>query len=198
MTKRPDITKDISSAEFLSYYYLKEELIAFLKEHHLPASGSKEALTKRIAYFLDTGKRLDEPKTKKSKQTQTIKELHEDSIIEENIVCSQQHRAFFKEKIGPSFSFQVSFQNWLKENAGKTYKDAIDAYYKLLEDKKKRPTTIDKQFEYNTYIRAFFAENKGYSLGDAIACWNYKKEQKGHHRYEKEDLLHALEKKEVK
>lgn len=195
MTARPNITKDLSSNDFLSYYYLKEELIAFLKEHHLPASGSKEALTKRIAYFLDTGELLYEPKTKKSKQTQNIKELHEDTIIEENIVCSQQHRAFFKKMIGPSFSFQVSFQNWLKENAGKTYKDAIAAYYQLLEDKKKSPTTIDKQFEYNTYIRAFFADNKGYSLADAITCWNYKKAQKGHHRYEKEDLLHVLHKK---
>lgn len=194
MTVRPNITKDLSSNDFLSYYYVKEELITFLKEHHLPASGSKEALTKRIAYFLDTGELLYEPVARKSKQTQNIKELHEDSIIEENIICSQQHRAFFKEKIGPSFSFQVSFQNWLKENAGKTYKDAIAAYYKLLEDKKKRPTTIDKQFEYNTYIRSFFEENKGYSLADAIACWNYKKTQKGHHRYEKEDLLHALHK----
>lgn len=195
MTARPNITKDLSSNDFLSYYYLKEELIAFLKEHHLPASGSKEALTKRIAYFLDTGELLYEQVMRKSKQTQNIKELHEDSIIEENIVCSQLHRAFFKKMIGPSFSFQVSFQNWLKENAGKTYKDAIAAYYKLLEDKKKSPTTIDKQFEYNTYIRAFFEENKGYSLADAITCWNYKKTQKGHHRYEKEDLLHALHKK---
>lgn len=195
MNPRPELTRTISSTEFQSYYYLKEELIAFAKLHQLPTSGSKEALTRRIAYFLDTGELLYEPNTKKSKQTQTIKELHEDSIIEENIVCSQQHRAFFKEKIGPSFSFQVSFQNWLKENAGKTYKDAMDAYYRILEEKKKKPTTIDKQFEYNTYIRDFFADNQGSTLQDAIACWNYKKTQKGHHRYEREDILHALPRK---
>lgn len=51
--------------------------------------------------------------------------INEDSKIEENIVCSEVHRAFFKEHIGKSFSFNVAFQKWLKANAGKTYKDAI-------------------------------------------------------------------------
>ncbi len=80
------------------------------------------------------------------------------------------------------------FQKWLKENAGKTYRDAIDAYYQILENKKKGRTKIDRQFEYNTYIRDFFEDNKGKTLEDAIKCWKYKKELKGHNRYEKTDL----------
>ena len=91
--------------------------------------------------------------------------------------------------IGNSFSFPVAFQKWLKENTGKTYKEAIDAYYQILEEKKKGKTTIDKQFEYNTYIRDFFANNKGKSLDDAIKCWKYKKGLKGHNRYEDTDLV---------
>nr|WP_330365406.1 DUF6434 domain-containing protein [Pseudobutyrivibrio ruminis] len=39
--------------------------------------------------------------------------LSEDTIIENNIVCSEKHRAFFKEKTGKSFSFNVQFQKWL-------------------------------------------------------------------------------------
>lgn len=53
------------------------------------------------------------------------------------------------------------FQRWLKGNAGKTYKDAIAAYFQILEEKKNGKTKIDKQFEYNTYIRDFFDDNKG-------------------------------------
>ena len=90
--------------------------------------------------------------------------------------------------IGSSFSFHVPFQKWLKNNTGKTYGEAIEAYYQILEDKKKRKTKIDKQFEYNTYIRDFFADNKGRSLEDAIQCWKYKKSIPGHNRYEKSDL----------
>lgn len=81
------------------------------------------------------------------------------------------------------------FQKWLKNNAGKTYKDAIEAYYRISEEKKKGKTTIDKQFEYNTYIRDFFEDNQGKSLEDAIICWKYKKSLQGHNRYEKSDLI---------
>lgn len=42
----------------------------------------------------------------------------------------------------------VAFQQWLKSNKVKTYKEAIAAYYQIIEDKKKRKTKIDKQFEY--------------------------------------------------
>ena len=103
-------------------------------------------------------------------------------------MCSEKHRAFFKEKIGKSFSFNVAFQKWLKSNTGKTYGDAIKAYYQILEEKKKVKTKIDKQFEYNKYIRDFFEDNKGASLEEAIICWKYKKGLQGHNRYEKSDL----------
>lgn len=54
--------------------------------------------------------------------------------------------------------------------------------------KKNGKTKIDKQFEYNTYIRDFFADNRGKSLDEAIKCWKYKKQLPGHNRYEKSDL----------
>ncbi|MBP5424084.1 MAG: hypothetical protein J6Y78_16750, partial [Paludibacteraceae bacterium] len=54
--------------------------------------------------------------------------------------------------------------------------------------KKKGNLSIDKQFEYNTYIRDFFADNIGKTLDDAIKCWKYKKGLKGHSKYERSDL----------
>lgn len=83
----------------------------------------------------------------------------------------------------------VAFQQWLKSNKVKTYKEAIAAYYQIIEDKKKRKTKIDKQFEYNSYIRDFFADNKGKSLEEAIKCWKYKKQLQGHNCYERTDLV---------
>lgn len=55
--------------------------------------------------------------------------------------------------------------------------------------KKKGKTTIDEQFEYNTYIRDFFEDNQGRSLDEAIICWKYKKSLQGHNRYEKSNLV---------
>ena len=186
---RPELNNQLDSKTFREYYYLKEELIdfcRFCRRNNLQTTGGKIELTDRIAMYLDTGERIS--KTHDSRRTKIIDEITLDSIIEDNFVCSEKHRAFYKKEIGKSFSFNVLFQKWLKSNAGKTYKDSIDAYYKILEDKKNNKTTIDKQFEYNTYIRDFFNDNKDKTLDDAIKCWKYKKSLKGHNKYEKEDL----------
>ena len=185
--ERPALDQSLDSKTFRNFYYLKTELVDFCKKHGLPSSGGKIKLTDQIAHYLDTGE-IRAASTGKQKGT-TISKITVDTEIEENLVCSQQHRAFFKEHIGKSFSFNVSFQKWLKSNAGKTYQDAITAYYQILKEKKTNKTQIDSQFEYNTYIRDFFAENQGKSLKDAIRCWNYKKQLPGHNRYELSDLI---------
>ena len=51
-----------------------------------------------------------------------------DNAIAPNIVCSQDLRAFFEQYLGKSFRFKVEFQNWLRENAGLTFRDAVEAY----------------------------------------------------------------------
>lgn len=186
MSERPDLDNNIDSKIFKEYYYLKEELIDFCRKNNLQTTGSKLELIERIANFLDTGKRTY--KTHAIRKTKIVDNITLNTIIEENFVCSEKHRAFYKEQIGNSFSFNVAFQKWLKSNAGKTYQNSIDAYYQILEDKKKNKTTIDKQFEYNTYIRDFFNDNKDKSLDQAIKCWKYKKSLKGHNKYEKNDL----------
>ena len=188
MGERPELKIGLKGETFRNFYYLKEELVDFCRKNNLPTSGGKLELTDRIATFLDTGNVMIFKKVSK-KSTLDIGELTEQTIIENNFVCSERHRAFFKEKIGKSFSFNVQFQKWLKSNSGKTYKDAIEAYYLILEEKKQGKTAIDKQFEYNTYIRDFFEANKGMSLDDAITCWKYKKSLQGHNRYEKSDLI---------
>ena len=190
MTERPALNKHLDSKSFRDFYYLKEELIDFCRENSLPTSGGKIEITDRIAYFLDTGNILSVKAAKK--RTPIISHICENTKIESDFVCSEKHRAFFKEHIGNSFSFNVAFQKWLKSNTGKTYQDAIEAYFQIMKDKKKGTTVIDKQFEYNTYTRDFFADNKGKSLEDAIKCWKYKKQLQGHNRYEMSDLI-ALE-----
>lgn len=185
--ERPKLEPELSGTTFRSFYYLKEELVNFCRENGLPASGGKIEITNRIAHFLDTGEVLTAAPAKSRKAP--MEEIREDTRIEPNFVCSEMHRAFFKEKIGSAFTFNVAFQKWLKSNTGKTYADAIAAYHQILLEKTAKRTSIDRQFEYNTYIRDFFADNPGKTLKDAIKCWNYKKGLQGHHRYEPSDLV---------
>lgn len=193
MQERPALNRQLDSTTFRNFYWLKEELVEFCRNNGLPTSGGKLEITERIAHFLDTGEILLLGANVKKKITTAPTIITENSLIEPNFVCSENHRAFFEEHIGMSFSFNVHFQKWLKSHTGKTYKEAITAYYKILEEKKKKKKNpIDKQFEYNTYIREFFEDNKGKCLEDAIKCWKYKKQLQGHNRYEKSDLI-ALE-----
>ena len=186
MSEIPDLDITLDGKTFREYYYLKEELVDFCRKHNLQATGGKLELTDRIAEFLDTGNRNSATHIKR--KSPSVGEITLDTVIESNFVCSEKHRTFYKEHIGKSFSFNVLFQKWLKSNAGKTYRESIEVYYQILEDKKKNKTTIDRQFEYNTYIRDFFADNKGKNLEQAIKCWKYKKSLKGHNKYEREDL----------
>ena len=192
---RPQLTKDLKSAEFKEYYFLKEELKEFCRNEGLKLSGSKSQLEERIIYYLDTGKSLDNSRSIENKnnysksnsnKATTYEEITLDSILGENFKCSEDKREFFEKEIGKGFKFKVKFQKWLKVNPDKTYQDAINAYYELQNSKEK--TKIDKQFQYNQYIRDFFKDNDDKTLEDAIKCWNYKKSLKGHNRYENSDL----------
>lgn len=208
------LTKDLKADEFYEYYFLKEELKDFCRKEGLKISGTKNQLEKRIFYYLDTEKSLDDEKinvnTNNSSNTSNINntnnnsskpidenknkgktdlnhsEITLDSILGENFKCSEDKREFFKKEVGKGFKFKVKFQKWLKSNPNKRYKDAINAYHEIQNSKEKNK--IDKQFQYNQYIRDFFKNNSDKRLEDAIKCWNYKKSLKGHNKYEKSDL----------
>lgn len=174
---RPPLTKSISLEDFLNFYWLKAELQTFCREHGLPASGSKIEITERISHYLYTGKILKNISEQKvNKASLSYKDLSLQTVITNNHRCSEDVRAFFKEKIGANFRFTVALQNSFKENVGKTYEDAITFWYEENE-RKKDPTyktTISAQFEYNRFTRDFFEDpnNKGRSKTDAIAAWN--------------------------
>lgn len=98
MEIRPGLNKKLDGQTFRSYYYLKKELVDFCRENGLPVSGGKIELTDRIAYFLDTGKILKA--TEKKKPTMRVSLITEDTLVETDIVCSEKHRAFFKDSEG--------------------------------------------------------------------------------------------------
>ena len=185
LSQRPVLNRELDSKTFKVFYYLKKELVEFCRHHSLPTSGGKIELSERIAHFLETGEIVIIKSATRVKTS--IVNITDSTLIEANIICSEVHRAFFKSKI-KGFSFNVAFQKWLKSSSGKTYREAIEAYHEIVEQKKDNKSTIDSQFEYNTYIRAFFADNQGRCLADAIKCWKYKKSQAGDHQYTKEDL----------
>lgn len=184
---KPVLDTHLDSHTFREYYFLKEELVRFCRENGLSPYGSKGILTERIAKFLDTGEIINNSCTRPHLcNSNAVIEIN--SKIGSPFVCSEKHRAFFKQHIGKKFTFNVRFQRWLRNNPQKTFGDAIAAYREIAKTRKQTDTEIESQFEYNAYIRDFFSDNVGKRLADAIKCWNFKKSFAGHNRYEKSDL----------
>jgi hypothetical protein len=175
--------------ELYGTYYLKEDLIKLCKEHSLPTSGSKENLLEYICNFIEN-KPVDKIKSKTRNHNSNNFEPELEKVIDENYSNNEIHRAFFIKTIGNNFKFNVSFMNWMEEHKGKkTYEEAVKMYNKITLDKKSgKKIKIAKQFEYNQYTRDFFEDNPGLSREDCIKCWNYKKNQRGNHQYNKEDI----------
>lgn len=184
---RPILTKEISSQDFMDFYWLKEELQSFCRDNGISASGSKIEISDRIETFLRTGKiKKPQRNSKTNTKPRTNSELSLDTVITENHRCSQDVRAFFKEVI-PNFHFSTYIQNYIKNNIGKTYRDVVDAWYEE-EKRKKDPShqkKIPPQFEYNQFIRDFFSDskNKGKSRAAAIEAWHKIKKLPGSNKY---------------
>lgn len=90
--KRPELHVGLKPEIFREYYYLKSELQAFCQKQGLAISGSKALLNERVEHYLRTGKSLANKTSGKKKLRN--EELSQDSLIEENIVFSEVHRAF--------------------------------------------------------------------------------------------------------
>ena len=195
--QRPPLDPRLSPDDFRSFYWLKEELVAFCRAFGLPSTGSKEQISANIELFLATGT-IKQEKTRAASQEAVRKPeqgsppqepLSVHTIITTAYRSDQAHRAFFRSLIGQEFHFTVHFMNFMKENIGKTYQDAIDEWYRERERKKDRTSRspIAPQFEYNQYIRAYFEHNPGKTLQDAIASWNRKKKRRGSTTYSPAD-----------
>lgn len=181
---RPLLSTNLSSADFKQYYYLKNELKSFCRQNKLKTTGSKHELNLRISYFLETGKAKNESRARRPKKEYILdyKNLSLQSKIGPNYRTTRELRDYFKSIYGSKFHFSVVFQEYCRQNPDKTFAEAVEYA------KKQKPASIAPQFEYNTYIRDFRADNKDKTFQEAIACWNYKKSQKGSNKYSREDL----------
>ena len=89
MNERPELNRELDGMTFRNFYYLKQELVEFCRENALPVSGGKIELTDRIACFLDTGKVLPSRAAGKKATGKAI-QITDDTIIEENLTCSER------------------------------------------------------------------------------------------------------------
>ena len=195
--QRPDIYDIQCGKELQRWYWLKTELVAYSKTLKIPYTGSKAAITERLAHFLDTGK-IIQPKRQRTQSTfnWAREELQPDTVITDSYRNGPNVRQFFSEHIGPRFRFNIAFMQWMKTNVGKTLADAVKAW-ETIEQKQKTAgykSKIPAGNQFNQYLRDFFAANPQRSMQEARKCWAKKTEGPAPHRYHVSDLLFLQQK----
>jgi len=189
--RRPPLNDTIALQEFLDFYWLKKELVQFCRDVGLPTTGTKRELEETIIAYLKTGSfQKPIPKRQRSESAFDWSEenLQLTTIITDNYKNTQNVRRFFELEIGPSFSFNVYFMNWMKANTGKTLEEAIAKWYLIKKNKKSQTRSIEPQFEYNQYVKDCRADNPGITFSEVVKLWKFKKSQRGHNKYEVSDL----------
>jgi hypothetical protein len=179
---RPKFNQQTTPDDFLSFYWLKAELIGFLREHDLSTTGSKQELTARISQFLETGTPSLKVENKGSqKSTRRAEEMPKiftrQSVIGPGWRCSQELRAFFEQEIGSHFHFDGTMRDFIRAGAGKTLQEAVGTW----EAERRKPVqekSIQPQFEYNRHIREYFKAHPGATLQEAIRDWKVKKKER--------------------
>ena len=193
--KRPDICDIQTGHELKRWYWLKQELVDFCKLTNLSYVGAKFDILERIATVLDKGvskiekvQRSDKPTSKFvwSKSVLTL-----ETVITDSYTNGQNTRFFFKEHCGDKFHFSIPFMNFMKNNCGKTLKDAINEWHRLNNQSKDEnfKSEIPTGNQYNKYLRDFFADNPSMTVEQARQFWKLKRGLPlGRHIYERTDL----------
>jgi len=191
MTDRPDIFDCADAATFRQWYYLKEELVAFARDHGFQSTGGKFEIADRIAYYLDHGE-APPPAPKARKATSTFDlhsgDLSDATVITDSYKNTQNVRRYFKRHID-GFAFSIPLMDWMKANAGKTLADAVVEAKRIKDAKRKGVKQPDQPHnQYNAYTRAYFAAVTDGTQEEVRALWAERRKRPGPYVFDLKDL----------
>lgn len=182
--ERPPLEKVKTGAEFKRWYWLKKELVPYCREQGLGTVGQKPELERRIVRFLDTG----EVVRPQRKQVESSFDWRREKLVLSTVITdsyrnTKNMRNFMKANAGEHFKFSNEFMQWMRNNTGKTLKDAL-AYWIELDRKKRHSGYREKplpQNEYNQFTRALSEARPGISTKEIQRLWAIKRSKPGPH-----------------
>lgn len=175
---RPSLNTTLSAEEFLDFYWLKHELLAFCRAHDLPTSGSKADVTERISHFLGTGEIPASSSNPRQPKAMMPQSFTRETVIKSGWWCSQALRQFFEQELGSTFHFNGFLRKYITQHGiGHSLDEAIQGW----RESKSKPAgsgEIGKQFEYNQFTRDYFKANPHARREDVIREWNKKRSKR--------------------
>lgn len=179
--KKIALTSSVDVEMFRQHDWLKTQMMAFCRDNQLSAAGSKEELTERIEKHLTVGERkvrrrvMSEKvrKTRPKRSKQKLENPTLNTLITPEFRGSQNNRQLFRQHLGNDFRFNARLMSWIRANVGKTYREAINEYKRLKEEKltgQQKPLN-SPQAIYNRFLRDYRAKNPDVTFKEAIAAW---------------------------
>ncbi|MEL6829372.1 MAG: DUF6434 domain-containing protein [Pseudomonadota bacterium] len=190
---KPAVDPTMSSDTFARWYWPVAELHAFCDALHISKAGRKSELRARVTAALAGEDVPVAPKRASSKTNWSTVSLTRETLITEDMSFGPNVRGFFKQEIGRKFVCHSDFMDWIRENAGATFADAIVAW-QMMEDRKRDPDfrrEIASCNNYLQYLRDLRDAHPELTLDQAKECWDAKKmrpARDGFVVYERSDL----------
>ncbi|MBH0775601.1 hypothetical protein IT779_04760 [Nocardia sp. NEAU-351] len=159
----------MDAAELRRWYWLKQELADFARTSGIRATGDKQLLTDRIAAALD-GVAFTEPAPPPPAAGAQLRAPFDGgSRIPVGQRCSQPLRAWFTEQVGPGFCFDAPMREFFAGADGsRTLADGLEHWYGSRDQGEK---SIDSQFEYNRFTRAWHRAHPNGARSELVAAW---------------------------
>ncbi|MFB9877812.1 DUF6434 domain-containing protein [Planobispora siamensis] len=168
---RPALTPDLSGEELTRWYWRKDELVAFARQIGTGTGGGKHDLLARLAAALD-GRPLPQPPpaARRPPAARLPEPLTPDTVLPDGQRCSQQLRAFFRERIGAAFHFDAAMREFIATGAGRTLGEAVRHWHAT---RQAPPSQIGAQFELNRFLRDWHAAHPGAGRHEALQAWRH-------------------------
>lgn len=167
---RPPLNAAMSGEDLMRWYWLRNELTAFARDLGISTAGNKEALQARIAAQLD-GRPLPArmPTGRAGPCSQLTGPLTAQTRVPRGQRCSQHLRAWFEDRLGPSFRFDAEMRRWFAGTDGTaTLADAV-AHWQATRGT--ASTQIDRQFEFNRFTRTWHATHPEGTREQLLIAW---------------------------
>jgi hypothetical protein len=166
---RPQLSLALPPSEFLAWYWLKSELIAFCRAYGISQTGSKPDLQARIHAAL-SGRPPSMPDQPVRRNTVMPQIFHAGMRIGKGWRCGPALGAYFRATLGNGFHFNAAMRDFIHHGEGKTLLEAEQCYLASIQPGAVRPQ-IARQLEYNQHFRDYFAAHPTASRQDAIQAW---------------------------
>jgi hypothetical protein len=165
---RPPLTTELSSSEFVRWYWLKSELVAFAKCEGVAVTGDKPTLARRIVAVLDG---VDQPRIRTERRPvsrRLVEPLTLDTVLGPNQSSSQQLRAFFVSTIGPQFAYDIHMRTFLAADREKTLGEAVAHWHRTRAAPK--PETL-AQLELVRFTKAWHRRHPSRTQPECREAW---------------------------